>query len=923
MSFYTSLTGLNAATAQLSVTSNNIANVGTTGFKRSRADFADIFATSPLQKTASVVGQGVALKAVTQEFSQGNIQFSANSLDIAISGDGFFPLKSADGLQDVYTRNGTFVLDDAFNVVNSTGQSLIAANVDSAGKADLDKLSKLQIPRKTSGDARETSQVQLGMNFPADAEVITAPFDRNNPATYSKTNTVTVYDANGNGYLATVYYAKTQMSTPADPTNKWQTHVYIGDTKLQEQLIQAQDNGERMFVNQYGETRRESDIPAELIARGVTKLFKVDDLRNATASAPAAANGTALDGAVLSQWTSGLRLADALSPTSEVLVPPPAADARLVFDINVDNSGTTRRIDLSSLVVPDGPKLTGIEMAREMTNAIQRAYGDERYFDVADEVGADGVLMRVKIGDGDFQDITVPESFSGRDRSKVTAGELVAAMQAGFDAASAASGLSPAPQIVVAYDPVAQQFNYTQPNSSARLQLQGLRETPGLMGLTTVPVTVDAQGSDGQTVIPNGSSLVAQADQRYGVEVRFDESQRRFVIASGSTGDTSAIRVTVPTDADVPGNEVARLLGLRTTEVDTSATPLRGVASQPAVLKGDTIGLNLENKFRVDESNNQFVVTVDNVTGVITIPPKAEYGIEEFRDALERRINAMSDRFGRSVSGVKVELKGTTSKHFEFTTGTTGDNAFIKVTANSLWGLADAGSSRGLTSTWQEPTQARDGAGFAQYVDRNGMETSDPGNYSEIEARDLWAPIYLDKGELTFDTSGKLKSPAEAVAFKSTTIGGSGATLQFSIDYAASTQYSSPFSVRKQDQNGQPEGDLIGVDIGDDGLVSASYSNGTQKSLAKIVLTNFASPTGLRQVGDSSYYATAKSGDPKTGEAGAAGFGTIRAGARERANVDLTQELVELITSQRNFQANAKAIETNNTLTQTIIQLRS
>ena len=87
MSFYTALTGLQAATAQLSVTSNNIANVGTTGFKRSRADFGDIFATSPLQKASSTVGQGVAIKQITQEFSQGNIQFSSNSLDIAIITD--------------------------------------------------------------------------------------------------------------------------------------------------------------------------------------------------------------------------------------------------------------------------------------------------------------------------------------------------------------------------------------------------------------------------------------------------------------------------------------------------------------------------------------------------------------------------------------------------------------------------------------------------------------------------------------------------------------------------------------------------------------------------------------------------------------------------------------------------------------------
>ena len=89
MSFFTSLTGLNAATAQLGVTSNNIANASTVGFKRSRADFGDIFATSPLQKATSTIGQGVSLKRVTQEFGQGNMNFSSNTLDLAISGDGF------------------------------------------------------------------------------------------------------------------------------------------------------------------------------------------------------------------------------------------------------------------------------------------------------------------------------------------------------------------------------------------------------------------------------------------------------------------------------------------------------------------------------------------------------------------------------------------------------------------------------------------------------------------------------------------------------------------------------------------------------------------------------------------------------------------------------------------------------------------
>ena len=167
MSFYTSLTGLNSATAQLAVTSNNIANVGTSGFKRSRANFGDIFSTSPLQKASGQIGQGVALKQVSQEFSQGNVSTSGNSLDLAITGDGFFPLKSPDGLQDIYTRNGSFTLNDQNNVVNSTGQRLMAASVDSSGKADLTNLAALTIPPKTSGQAIETTKIQLGLNLPA------------------------------------------------------------------------------------------------------------------------------------------------------------------------------------------------------------------------------------------------------------------------------------------------------------------------------------------------------------------------------------------------------------------------------------------------------------------------------------------------------------------------------------------------------------------------------------------------------------------------------------------------------------------------------------------------------------------------------------------------------------------------------------
>ena len=212
------------------------------------------------------------------------------------------------------------------------------------------------------------------------------------------------------------------------------------------------------------------------------------------------------------------------------------------------------------------------------------------------------------------------------------------------------------------------------------------------------------------------------------------------------------------------------------------------------------------------------------------------------------------------------------------------------------------------------------GTAQAKYIDGAGLETTNGDGFTTLPA---WSPVFLDKGELTFDTGGKLISPVKGTQLETVYLAGGKGALTINIDYSKSTQFSSPYAVLSQSQDGAPEGDLVGVSIGDDGLVNASYSNGTQNSLGKVVLVNFSNPSGLRQIGDSSYYASSQSGKAKVGEAGSAGFGTVRSGATERANVDLTQELVDLITAQRNFQASAKAIETSTTLTQAIIQIRA
>ena len=127
MSFYTSLSGLKGAQSDLSVISNNIANVGSIGFKKSRAEFGDLISASPLQ-SGSVAGQGTLLKEISQPFTQGGFQTSDRALDLAISGQGFFVTKT--GSQLSYTRNGAFSLDGDRYLVDSNGAYVQVLPVD-------------------------------------------------------------------------------------------------------------------------------------------------------------------------------------------------------------------------------------------------------------------------------------------------------------------------------------------------------------------------------------------------------------------------------------------------------------------------------------------------------------------------------------------------------------------------------------------------------------------------------------------------------------------------------------------------------------------------------------------------------------------------------------------------------------------------
>jgi flagellar hook protein FlgE len=134
MSFYISLSGLKAAQTDLSTIANNVANVNSTGFKKSRANFGDIFSAAPMQTTTQVSGQGTRTIGIQQQFTQGTIESTDKTLDLAVTGEGFFTVKgSGAGGQVTYTRNGAFSITEDRNVVDTTGAHLQVLPVDAAG----------------------------------------------------------------------------------------------------------------------------------------------------------------------------------------------------------------------------------------------------------------------------------------------------------------------------------------------------------------------------------------------------------------------------------------------------------------------------------------------------------------------------------------------------------------------------------------------------------------------------------------------------------------------------------------------------------------------------------------------------------------------------------------------------------------------
>ena len=281
--------------------------------------------------------------------------------------------------------------------------------------------------------------------------------------------------------------------------------------------------------------------------------------------------------------------------------------------------------------------------------------------------------------------------------------------------------------------------------------------------------------------------------------------------------------------------------------------------------------------------------------------------------------NAANDSSGTYTAGTAITL-GNGQTVTLTGTAVAGDTVAVTPTPTTF----DASNSS--TYNYSTSTQVYDSLGGSQTVNMYFAKTGSG-------AWDVYAGVsggtaslvgtanFSTTGALTGITSVATTTSTDSIAFTIPNTDGSGTPQPLTLDLAGTTQFGSTDGVNNLQQNGFAAGQLTSFTVGTTGILTGNYSNGQTASLGQVVLANFNDPNGLVDLGNNEYAQTAASGAAQISTPGSTNHGTLQGGAVEDSNVDLTNELVNLITAQRDYQANAQTIKTQQTVDQTLINM--
>jgi len=405
---------------------------------------------------------------------------------------------------------------------------------------------------------------------------------------------------------------------------------------------------------------------------------------------------------------------------------------------------------------------------------------------------------------------------------------------------------------------------------------------------------------------------------------------------------------------DVTGNNVANsaTVGFKagtTHFADVYANSLAGSGSSVAGIGTMVRGVQQQfSQGNITTTNNSLDISINgngfyrmSSNGTITYSRSGQFHLDKdgyIVDDQSRRLTGYSAVNGQVVTSSATDLQVSSANIDPVATGSTGKGvtADLNFDSGSKVPTPTSGTfsiSDPTSYNWSTATSIYDSLGKAHTLTLYAVSTATAGTWDIYTSVDGTAPansgLSPNPGTLTFDTSGHVTGTGllnasvdltQVMSDQSQTNKAS-SPLAFNIDFSGSTQYGSDFATNSLQQDGYTTGSLSSVSVSGDGIVQGKYSNGKTRDLGQVVLVNFTNPNGLASLGNNQWAETSASGSPAQGTPKSGNLGALQSSSVEESNVDLTAELVNLITEQRNYQANAKTIEAQNAIMQTLVSM--
>ncbi|MEA2060965.1 MAG: flagellar hook-basal body complex protein [Thermodesulfobacteriota bacterium] len=934
-SLYTGTSGLTNMGNAMQVVGNNISNVNTVGFKKGRSTFADTLSESiATQAGADQVGRGMAMGSVDQSFGQGSFESTSNSTDLSIGGDGFFVMRWSDSEEMYYTRAGNFRFDKAGQLVNPQGYIVQGWEIDSKTGDDTGAIKDIVLGAFSS-PPKKSEEITVITNLEASAEskavVLSNLWDASaeeyiEAGKYNYQTSVKVYDSLGSTHDITIHYDKKKDT-------EWEYTITCNPEEDKRDLVR-------------GTTSQ------GLLARGtITYSQDNGNIVNFTMSK--------MTGRIGNVQNQGLNTADTTHFTVENLDAMELDGYNFNFEFNgtewewkdIDEDGTNGDID----DLPVNYKSAEI------------LYSDAENIEIALNGEDKNADLKIKLDEAAGS--TEALSFDVSSKDKLHVQGLTNNFYTGDTANGNSSFEINAPGVMtvdskdvgMTWYPQEEKWRWSNPEVAK----DNGTLISGMNYSNFVAVDPD-EGGDGTWDFTNNPEK-PYSDPADEIRVTDASVMTKYSNIQVQYGDPGT------------GNQWNWDTPVKDADFTALATPSWAAPFDSPSLSGIDNGITSGNAF---DAAGSYQLTYTNGTPstwtstgatAAAIVSGDDSGVTFELANGTQSMYSFGSKLGADQDGGTIEFTITPSAPEQYpdadlktgsVAGTDLDDMMIDfngdATDDLTFDMAEGVFSPGETfvfnvdpdappAEYASATLKGDSESATIDLDGSASDATDDDivfNFDEALTSGPSSDSYADRSEIKFDIEGSAaweEIPKDTIkkdgvySFSADFLGGDNDSTKMDIvfdigtrfdgtswinDSMSSTQFAKSSSTTFQTADGYSSGDLQEVDVSLDGVMTGIFSNGESTPLFRVGLAKFFNNQGLSNSGSNLFRETTDSGEAITNRPGDNGLGTISSNSLEMSNVDISEEFVKMISTQRGFQANSKTITTTDDMMSTVIQMK-